>query len=516
MKQVNLEKFIRDDISQMNSYLTVPSLWDLEEGMLKLNAGENPYGFSYKVSKALGDFKYYNYYPDPEYKSLRKDIAKYAGVKMEEVMVGTGSDEILDLFLRLLLNEGDKVINCPPTFGIYPVLIELNKGFVLSVPRKSDFSLDIKTIKSKIDSRTKLIIICNPNNPTGTVSKEKEIVELLETGKLVLVDEAYFEFYGKTVTTLIKKYPNLIITRTFSKWAGIAGLRLGYSISSIFFVNQLLKIKLPYNVSLAAEIAAKAALEDLGKTKYILEETIKERERVYKELKKIPYLTIYPSQANLLYLKVNENFEQLKSYLVENKIIVRLSENAIRLTIGTKEQNNMVIKIFKEFKLKKEKKYAFLDRDGTLISEPQDNFQVDSLKKLKILDGAIEGLKDLKRKGYEFVMITNQDGLGTYLFPKTDFEAPQKKMLSILKENGIKFKEIFICPHLPSENCDCRKPKTDLVKKFLSKNKIDKDKSFVCGDRDTDKFFAENIGIKFIPMQTNGNFYNALKKGEIL
>lgn len=516
MKQLNLEKFIRDDISKMDPYRTVPSLWDLEGNFLKLNAGENPYGFSLKISKALGTFKYYNYYPDPEYKSLRRALANYAGVKMEEVMVGTGSDEILDLLLRLILNEGDKIINCPPTFGMYTALVALNKGVVVSVPRKSDFSLDVKGIKSKIDKKVKLIIVCNPNNPTGTISSEKEIIELLETEKLVLVDEAYFEFYGKSVVSLIKKYNNLIITRTFSKWAGIAGLRLGYSITSPFFSYQLLKIKPPYNVNLAAEIAAKAALEGLDKTKFILEKTIKERKRVYSQLKEISYLTVYPSYANLLYMEVNQNFDQLKDYLAKNKIIVRLSENAIRLTIGTPKQNNKVINLLKRFKYEKTKKYAFLDRDGTLIFESQDTFQIDSIEKLKILDGVIRGLKDLLDRGYQLVMITNQDGLGTYQFPKANFDAPQNKMLSIFKGNGIKFKEVFICPHLPSKNCDCRKPKIGLVKKFLNENQIDKSKSFVCGDRVTDKFFAENVGVKFVPMQTNSNFYNAISEGKIL
>ncbi len=350
MKQINMEKFVRSDISKMEEYQTVPSFWDLEGDFLKLNAGENLYGFSPKVSRSLSNFKYYNFYPDPEYKSLRQKLANYAGVKMEQLIVGNGSDEILDLILRLTLNAGDKVINCPPTFGIYETLVKLNKGIVISVLRKSDFSLDIKTIKSKIDKKVKLIIVCNPNNPTGTVSDEKEIIELLETGKLILIDEAYFEFYGKSVTSLVNKYPNLIITRTFSKWAGIAGLRLGYSISSPFFVYQLLKIKPPYNVNLAAEIAAKAALEDLSKTKYILKKIINERDRLYNQLKKISYLTVYPSFANFLYIKINQIFEQLKNYLIENKIIVRYTDTAIRLTIGTRKQNNKVVKMLKEFK----------------------------------------------------------------------------------------------------------------------------------------------------------------------
>lgn len=162
------------------------------------------------------------------------------------------------------------------------------------------------------------------------------------------------------------------------------------------------------------------------------------------------------------------------------------------------------------------KEYAFLDRDGTLIFEPQDTFQIDSLDKLQILDGVIQGLKVLRRRGYELLMITNQDGLGTDSFPQADFEAPQNRMLSIFEENGIRFREIFVCPHLPSENCDCRKPKTGLVEKFLKENQIDKDRAFVCGDRETDRLFAQNLGVKFVPMQTNGDFYKALKKRGII
>lgn len=162
------------------------------------------------------------------------------------------------------------------------------------------------------------------------------------------------------------------------------------------------------------------------------------------------------------------------------------------------------------------KEYAFLDRDGALIFEPQDTFQIDSLDKLKILDGVIKGLKKLRRLGYELLMITNQDGLGTSSFPRADFEAPQNKMLSIFEENGIKFREIFICPHFPEDNCNCRKPKLGLVEKFLSENQMDMDKSFMCGDRVTDMQFAQNLGIKFVPMQTNDDFYEALTKGGII
>jgi len=150
------------------------------------------------------------------------------------------------------------------------------------------------------------------------------------------------------------------------------------------------------------------------------------------------------------------------------------------------------------------KKCAFLDRDGTLIFEPQDDFQIDSIEKLKILDGVIEGLKSLIDSGYSLVMVSNQNGIGTDSFPKEDFEKPQARMLEIFEENGIVFDEIFICPHFASDNCDCRKPKTKLVDGFM--DDVDLENSFMCGDRDTDREFGENLGIAYVPMECNGVF----------
>lgn len=151
-------------------------------------------------------------------------------------------------------------------------------------------------------------------------------------------------------------------------------------------------------------------------------------------------------------------------------------------------------------------KYAFLDRDGTLIFEPQDTFQIDSIEKLKILDGVIDGLKKLQEKGFKLIMVTNQNGVGTASFPTENFEKPQAKLLKIFQENGVEFERIFVCPHLPEENCDCRKPKTGLLDKFFAENEVDLKESFVCGDRETDKELAEKLGIKYVPMKSNGTF----------
>ena len=151
-------------------------------------------------------------------------------------------------------------------------------------------------------------------------------------------------------------------------------------------------------------------------------------------------------------------------------------------------------------------KYAFLDRDGTLIFEPQDTFQIDSIEKLKVLDGVIEGLKKLQEQGFKLVMVSNQNGVGTASFPTKDFEETQKVLLKIFEENGIEFEQVFVCPHLPEDDCDCRKPKTGLLDKFFAENEVDLKQSFVCGDRESDKGLAKKLGIKYIPMKCNGTF----------
>jgi len=166
------------------------------------------------------------------------------------------------------------------------------------------------------------------------------------------------------------------------------------------------------------------------------------------------------------------------------------------------------------------KKYAFLDRDGALIYEPtlEDTkkrdvpYQIDSLEKLKILPGVLDGLKKLVEDGYKLVMITNQNGIGTDSFPEEDFWIPQNRMMEIFKENGIEFEKVFICPHFPEDNCNCRKPKIGLVDEFLKSGGIDFANSFMSGDRDTDRQFANNIGVRFIPMTLNGDFSEVMNQ----
>jgi histidinol-phosphate aminotransferase len=360
MGKVDLTKIIRADISDMASYKAAPFLSDLEEKyasskdeIIKLDQGENPYGSPPSVREALSKVKdIFNYYPDPEYKKLRTAISKYVGVDIGRIMVGSGSDELSDLILRLVINEGDEIINCSPTYGMYPLLITLNKGKAVVVRRNEDYSLNVQAIIEKVNDRTKAILICSPNNPTGNLATEQEIRALLDTGKLVVVDEAYFEFCNKTVIHLSDEYNNLIIMRTFSKWAGLAGLRLGYAIMDPRFVSELMKIKLPFNVNLAAEIGGLAALENVATTLEMVNRVVVERDRVYGELKDLPGFKTYPSYGNFLLIEAKGSLSDVRTYLDNNQIFPRYYEeqNALRLTIGTPEQNDKVVARLKSFK----------------------------------------------------------------------------------------------------------------------------------------------------------------------
>lgn len=162
-------------------------------------------------------------------------------------------------------------------------------------------------------------------------------------------------------------------------------------------------------------------------------------------------------------------------------------------------------------------KYAFLDRDGTLIFEPPDTKQIDSLDRLRILDGVVQGLQLLTGKGYRLVMVSNQDGLGTDRFPLAAFEEPHNELIKSLRREGIEFEAELICPHNKENGCSCRKPATGMVKELLAGSDVDYDLSFVCGDRDVDRLFAQNLGVRFVPIETNGKFGDVIRKfvGEV-
>jgi histidinol-phosphate aminotransferase len=348
---------VRKDLKKWKEYIPVPSAESLSidqkkriEKIDKLDAGENIYGPSPLVIKSLSQYMGYQFYPDPEYVQLRKKISIYTQVSMERIFISNGADEIIDLILRLILNVGDEVIDCPPTFSSYSLSTILNRGVAKVIKRKSDFSLDTNLILQSITKKTKVVFICNPNNPTGNITPLNEIEILLNTGIVVCVDEAYIEFGGVSTVSLLDKYPNLIIIRSLSKWAGIAGLRLGYGLMSSYLVSQLMKIKPPYNVNSAAVIAGIASLEDSPYRKMIVKKIVSERQKLEKEIKKIGNYIVTPSNGNFVYvLTNNKQLIGIKKMCEKEFISLRFySQGAIRITVGTPIQNKKIVTIFEK------------------------------------------------------------------------------------------------------------------------------------------------------------------------
>ena len=268
--------------------------------VIRLNGNENPYGPSPRVAEALGNFKRYNLYPDPEQRRLRDALAAYLNVGPEYIVAGSGSDEIIDLVLRMFLTPGEKIIDPAPTFGMYSLCARICGGEVVTVPRDESLEIDVEATKLALDQGTKAILFASPNNPTGNIAPEWQVRRLLEMEILVVVDETYYEFCGQTVLPLVHEYPNLIVLRTFSKWAGLAGLRIGLGVMHPEVARVMMAVKPPYNVNLAAELALLASLEDRVELTERVNTIVAERERMFSLLKELPHVRPWPSQANFI------------------------------------------------------------------------------------------------------------------------------------------------------------------------------------------------------------------------
>ncbi len=268
--------------------------------VIRLNGNENPYGPSPRVMEALGSYKLYNLYPDAEQRRLREALSDYLGIGPEYIVAGNGSDEIIDLTLRMFLGPGEKIIDPAPTFGMYAVCARICGGEVVTVPRDESFEIDLEATQLALDSRTKAILFASPNNPTGNIAPEWQVRRLLEMGILVVVDETYYEFCGQTVLPLVQEYSNLMVLRTFSKWAGLAGLRIGLGVMHPEVARVMINIKPPYNVNLAAEIAFLASIEGREGLMERVRAIVVERERMFSLLSSLPGLRPWPSQANFI------------------------------------------------------------------------------------------------------------------------------------------------------------------------------------------------------------------------
>ena len=312
--------------------------------MVFLDANENP--FQTDVNR----------YPDPQQRNLKAELAKLKGIVSENILLGNGSDEVLDLLFRAFCEPGDdNIITLPPTYGMYKVLANINNIENREVLLNSDFEPNVTEILNSVDQNTKMIFLCSPNNPTGNSFSEEKILQILESyNGLVIIDEAYIDFSEeKSWLNKLGQYQNLVVTQTLSKAYGMAGIRLGICYASTAIIEILNKIKPPYNVN---ELTQVRALDRVLKKEQIVSEIadlIKERTLLSEALANVGFVEkIYPSDANFILVKVdnaNKRYGQLleKGIVIRNRTTQPLCENTLRLTVGTQAENKKLIEALK-------------------------------------------------------------------------------------------------------------------------------------------------------------------------
>ena len=354
---------IRADVRAMRAYTPTTSLAVFAKrlgiaaaDLIKLDANENPFGPSPRVQEALANLAHINIYPDPESGQLREMLADYIGVPAEQILCGAGADELIEIILQLFIEPGDVIINTPPTFAMYGFDALLYYGKVIDVWRQDDFSLDVAAIEeAALKHDAKLIFLCSPNNPSGNLIAAESIQRLLKLPCAIVVDEAYIEFSNQdSLAAQAADTPNLIVLRTMSKWAGLAGLRVGYGVFPLELMPQLWKIKQPYNLNLAADAAAQASLQDVD---YLLErvrQLTAQRRRMERAFAELPRLSPYPSESNFVLNRVRGmSAPDFRDAMARAGIIVRYYsqprlDDHIRISAGTPEQVDRLLDALKQ------------------------------------------------------------------------------------------------------------------------------------------------------------------------
>jgi histidinol-phosphate aminotransferase len=327
--------------------------------LIKLNSNESPYGPAPEVLQALGNHKNYNNYPDTNSTDLRNTLADYCKVDPQYIMVSHGSNELINLLWHIFLSVGDNILCCPPTFSLYTSITTFCGAYVLEVPRTEHYDVDVAAIQAALTPETKLLVLCSPNNPTGNVVAEEDILALLDTGRIVMVDEAYVEFSDRPegLAHLVPQYPNLIVMRTFSKWAGLAGLRIGYGIFPGWIIAYMRRAQCPFEVNSAGHIAAIETLKHLDYARERVRLIINERERLFRLLSSYPFLKPIPSQGNFILTEVDESevkIARLRARVEDYGFMLRYFNhpylrNFVRLTVGKPEHTDLLAQALNTF-----------------------------------------------------------------------------------------------------------------------------------------------------------------------
>ncbi|XP_020098060.1 histidinol-phosphate aminotransferase, chloroplastic-like [Ananas comosus] len=359
-RRVTGDSFIRLHLRKLKPYQPILPFEVLStrlgrepEDIIKLDANENPYGPPPEVAVALGNLKFPYVYPDPESRRLRAALAEDSGLESEYILAGCGADELIDLIMRCVLDPGDKIVDCPPTFTMYEFDAAVNGALVIKVPRLPDFSLNIPQIVEVVEQeKPKCIFLTSPNNPDGSIINDEDLLKILDLPILVILDEAYIEFSAiKSRMDWVKKHDNLIVLRTFSKRAGLAGLRVGYGAFPLSIIEYLWRAKQPYNVSVAAEVSACAALKNSAYLERVKNSLVEERERLYNLLKDVPFLKPYPSHSNFILCEVTsgKDAKKIKEDLAQMGVMIRHYNNKelrgyVRVSVGKPEHTDALMK----------------------------------------------------------------------------------------------------------------------------------------------------------------------------
>lgn len=340
-EKIDIRQMARPSIRDLKPYASAKDEFkDFDTDLIYLDANENPY------DNGL------NRYPDPHQEKLKQKIGVLKGVSVQNILLGNGSDEILDMIFRVFFEPGkDNIIINTPTFGMFQVLANINNVECKKVMLNSNFQLDTRAVKKSVDKNTKAVFICSPNNPTGNLMKEAAVKELLELEILVIIDEAYIDFSdAKSWVKGLENHNNLIVTQTFSKAYGLAGIRLGACFADRRIIDLLKKVKMPYNVSVLTQNKAMEHLENNQLRIQQIDKIIQNRNKLCEELNRITFVNeIFPSDSNFLLVRVDDadrRYEQLigKELVIRNRNREPLCKNCLRITVGTEEENMALVR----------------------------------------------------------------------------------------------------------------------------------------------------------------------------
>lgn len=340
---------IKKNIQNLKPYTCARDLY--KKGIF-LDANENSFG---SVISDISKLKF-NRYPDPYATEFKAELTKYLKIPQKYIFCGVGSDEVIDLLFRIFVNPKENILINQPTYGLYQVAADINNIKTKTVLLDDNFDLDLAAIDKKITKQTKIIITCSPNNPTSNLLSKQKIFKLCRKykNKIIIVDEAYIEFSNQpSLATQVKKYKNLIVTRTLSKAWGLAGIRLGYAMADPKIITALNKTKAPYNINSITQAIGVAALKNKSRLLKFRQQILKQRKKLEQELKKID-LEVLPSDSNFLIFKIKNATKIYKTLANKYGIVVRdrsnepKMKNCLRITVGTPEQNQKFLKALRK------------------------------------------------------------------------------------------------------------------------------------------------------------------------